>query len=173
MQALLQVHPVGILNELFSGDAGSRKDGVRLLRNVMRRHKGLLDVVPDDVFLNWCNSDPELRYPLAASVATLFKRPKEGEPHEWTPLAAKLLEKAPNPHLVLDEIVRRLYPSSWSGSLATKLDGRLKLLNSLPGGDASVFAAAMAKAKTDLQANVEVERRREMAEDRIRDSRFE
>jgi hypothetical protein len=173
LKGLLEVHPLDILDELFSGDAKARKDSVRLLNNLLRFHKAVLDVLPDEVLLTWCDRYPTVRYSLAASVATLFKRPNKGEPHEWTPLAGKLLEKAPDPRSVLNEIIQRLYPSSWSGSLATKLDGRLKLLNSLPGGDAPVLAAAMAEAKANLQMRIDAERRREKEEDRARSNRFE
>ncbi len=95
MKGLLQVHPVAILDELFSGDAGSRKASAQVLSTLRRFRHPVLDVVPDEILLGWCDCDPALRYPLAAAVATLFKRPKEGEPHEWMPLTGKLLEKRP------------------------------------------------------------------------------
>jgi hypothetical protein len=173
MKSLLQAHPFPVLDELFSGDAKSLNKSVRLFQDFLRFHKTVLDVLPDDVLLTWCDRHRAVRYPLAASVVTLFKRPKEGEPHEWTPLARKLLEKGPDPCLVLNEIVRRLFPSSWSGSLATKLEGRLKLLNSLPGDDFPALAAVMADAKMELQASIDTQRRLETEEDRARSNRFE
>jgi hypothetical protein len=173
MKSLLEAHPFDILDELFSGDAESRKQSVRLLKNLVRIDKTILDVLPDDIVLTWCDRDPTVRYPLAASVAVLFKRPKEGEPHAWTPLAGKLLKNAPDPRPVLNEIVQRLYPSSWSGSLATKLEGRLKLLSAMPGGGVPALAAAMAQATANLQARIDAERRREMEEDRAHSNRFE
>jgi hypothetical protein len=173
MKGLLKVHPVPVLDELFSGEAKSLKQSVRLLRDLSRFDKTVLDVLRDEVLLTWCDRDPSAHYPLAASVVTLFKRPNEGVPHEWTPLTRKLFEKAPDPCLLLNEVVQRLYPSSYGGSLATELEGRLKLLNSLPGGDAPALAAAMSAAKTDLQASIDAERRREKEEDRARSNRFE
>ena len=107
-------------------------------------------MLPDEVLLTWCDRDPSVRYPLAASVVTLFKRLNEGVPHEWTPLARKLFGKASDPCLVFNEFVQRLYPSSWSGSLATKLEGRLKLLN-CPSNDAAL-TTVIAEAKGDLQS---------------------
>jgi hypothetical protein len=73
----------------------------------------------------------------------------------------------------LNEIVQRLYPSSWSGSLATKLEGRLKLLSAMPGGGVPALAAAMAQATANLQARIDAERRREREEDRAHSNRFE
>jgi hypothetical protein len=173
MKGLLEVHPHAILDELFSGDAKSQKASVRLFDNLLRFHKNVLDTLPDDVVLTWCDRDPAVRYPLATSVVLLFKRPKDGEPHAWTPLAGKLLEKAPDPRLVLNEIVHRLRPSSWSGSLATKLEGRLKLLNTLPGGDVAALAAVATEAKAKLQAQIDAQRRSEQDEDRAKSNRFE
>lgn len=173
MRSLFELHPVAMLDELFSGDPKSQRQSVRLLQNLLRFQKPLLEVVPDQVILSWCDQDPAPRYPLATAVATLFKRPKEGEPHEWTSLTRKLLEKAPDPQAVLSEIIQRLYPSSWSGSLATKLEGRLKLFHSLPLSDAPALVPVLAKAKADLQASVDAERRREKEEDRERSNRFE
>jgi hypothetical protein len=173
MKALLKVHPVPVLDELFSGDAKSLKQSVRLLRDLSRFDKTVLDVLRDEVLLTWCDGDPGVRYPLAASVVTLFKRPNEGVPHEWTPLTRKLFEKAPDPSLLLNEVAQRLYPSTYGGSLATELEGRLKLLNSLPGGDAPALAAAMSAAKADLEATIDAERRREKEDHRARSNRFE
>lgn len=74
---------------------------------------------------------------------------------------------------MLNEIVPRLYPSAWSGSRATTLEGRLKLLSSLPGGDHPALAAAIAKAKADLKASIHSERLREQEEDLARSNHFE
>ena len=172
MKALLEVHPLEVFDELFSGDARSSRESVRFFDNLRHARKDLWDAVPDDVVLIWCDGNPAERYPLAASLASLFKRPKDGGPHVWTPLVGKLLEKSPDPHLVLNEIVQRLRPTSYSGSLATKLEGRAKLLNSLPGSDAPPLVAAVAEAKAKLQASIDAERRREREESRMR-SRFE
>jgi hypothetical protein len=173
MKSLLQVHPTVILDELFSGDVKSRKESVWLLHDLLHFHETLFDVLPDEVLLAWCDRDPAVRYPLAASVVPLFKQPGEGQPEEWITLTGTLLEKAPDPILVLNEVAQRLYPSSWSGSLATKLEGRLKLLNSLPGSNNAAFAAAMANEKARLQSSIDAERRQEKEEDRARNNRFE
>lgn len=172
-RSLLQVHPVTVLDELFPGDAEPLKKSVRIADDLLRFHETAFDVVPDDVLLSWCDRDPVPRFPLAASVATLFKQSRKGDPYEWMPVARELLEKAPDPGLVLNSFVQRLYPSSWSGSLATQLEGRLKLLNSLPVGGRAGLAAAMDDARAHLQARIDAERRREMEEDRARSNRFE
>ena len=173
VRALLMVHPFDILDELFAGDTEAQRASVRLLNDLLRFHRNVLDTLSDEIVLTWCDRDPTARYPLAASVVVLFNRPKEGESHEWTPLTGKLLENAPNPLLVLNEIVNRLHPTSWSGSFATKLEERLRLLLKLPGGDAPILAEAIIDARTKLQEYIAVERRSEQETDRAENNRFE
>ena len=93
MKGLLKVQPLVTLDELFSGDPELQRASVRLFNDLLRFHKDVLAGLEDDTVINWCDRDPSVRYPLAASVVLLFKRPKDGEPHEWTPLAKQLLER--------------------------------------------------------------------------------
>jgi hypothetical protein len=89
---LLHVHPTVVLDERFSGNAKARRRAAQAFGDLLRFHKNPLDVVPEKVVLDWADVDPAVRYPLIAASATLFRRPKDGEAHEWTPLTAKLLE---------------------------------------------------------------------------------
>jgi len=110
---------------------------------------------------------------LIAASARTFKRPKDGEPIEWTPLTNKLLEKAPNNEQVFAEIVGRLRPMGWSGSLATKLAGRLKLLERLPLEGIPTLAAAAENAKAALRREIDNELKNESTEARKQNARFE
>jgi hypothetical protein len=173
MTGLLRVHPTVVLEEAFSGDEKARGKAVQAFADFQRFRKNPLEVVPDDVLLAWCDADPAVRYPIMAASAGLFKRPANNEPHDWVPLAAKLLAGAPDPQSVLREIVRRLHPTSWSGSLATKLEGRLRLLERLPIGQTPGLADALNKVKAVLQERIASERKNEAAESRARGGRFE
>lgn len=172
MAALFQVHPVGVLDELFSGDQESQDKSVHLMNDFLQFRKNPMAAVADDIIIGWCDRDPETRYPLAAAVALLFKRPHDKAPHEWTSLTRQLLLKAPDPVAVLKAIVSRLRPTSWSGSLATKLESRLQLLDQLEVVGPTLVAALDA-AKASLKRWIEGERRRETEEDRARSGRFE
>jgi hypothetical protein len=142
-------------------------------QNLLRHRQNLFDGVSDDTLLEWCNHDPTKHYPLVVSVAVLFKGRDESEATGWQPLVGELLKRAPEPRLVLNEIVQRLYPSMWSGSLATVLEQRKKLLNSLPGIEEPDLAATVAEVNARLQKTIEAERQREKEEDRARNNRFE
>jgi hypothetical protein len=106
-----------------------------------------MSAVSDDVIIGWCDGDSMARYPLAAAVALLFKRPADHAPLVVT---RQLLVKAPDPEAVLKEIVRRLRPTGWSGSLATTLESRLKLLEQLDLSAVPALAGAFVAATTTL-----------------------
>jgi hypothetical protein len=173
IKALFHVHPSVMLDELFSGDEASRKQSLTLLNNLNPFNRTALDDVPDEVILDWCSRDPKIRYPIAAAGMTLFRRTSDKEPHAWTDLARKLLDNAPEPRAILDAMVYRLRPMSWSGSLATKLESRLKLLGDLPVGDAPDLKAAHEQAKDQLRKQIDGQRQRETKEDKARSGRFE
>lgn len=173
MTGLLQVHPTVVLDEAFSGDTKATENAVQVFANFQRFRKNPLSVVSDDVLLAWCDADPEPRYPIMAASACLFKRPMNNEPHEWLPLSGRLLAKAPDPQAVLKEIVRRLHPTNWSGSLATKLEGRLRLLEQLPIDQTPALIYALNASKDVLQERIAIERRHEAAESGSRSRRFE
>jgi hypothetical protein len=173
MGALVAVQPFEVLDELFSGDQQSQRKGIRLLDTLRQFRQSPMDGLSDETIIDWCDRNPAVRYPLAAAIGLLFKRPSEKAPHEWTSLTSKLLSNAPDPVAVFNEIAARLYPrGGWSGSLATKLETRLQLLEQL---DLSLpeLVSAREAAKAKLQRQIDAERRRELDEHRARGGRFE
>jgi hypothetical protein len=172
--ALLRTYPATVLDELFSGDEKARRKSVHLLRDQERHRHFVLGVVSDDAILDWCDQDPATRFPIAASIGSVFTRSNNGEPQRWKPLATRLLERAPDPPAVLSEIAHRVLPSGgWSGSLATVLESSLKLLEELPIGDLPTLAAPLEERKAALRQRIEQQRRQETAESRARSSTFE
>ena len=81
--------------------------------------------------------------------------------------------RAAEPRAILNEIVHRLRPTSWSGSLASKLETRLKLLGDLSVGDAPDLKAALEEAKDLLRKQIDGQRQYETKEDKARSGRFE
>jgi hypothetical protein len=143
-----------------------------LLKDPSRFGKNPMDTVADDITIGWCDLDPNTRYRVAAAVVTLFTRPNDEAPYEWASLTRRLLLKAPNPEAVFKEIVGRLHPRSWSGSLATELEVRLTLLDQLDINAVPALAVALDATKATLKRRIEAERRRETEEDRARSARF-
>jgi hypothetical protein len=84
-----------------------------------------------------------------------------------------MLAEAPDATAVFNEIASRLHPTSWSGSLATKLESRLALLNQIDPGQNAKLAGSIAKARQFLEKRIVDERKRETDEDRSHGGRFE
>ena len=172
IKALVKVQPQVVLDELFSGDEKSQASSVYLLKGIERRQNAIAEVA-DDVIVAWCNGDPTVRYPIAAAICALYHRPQERGASAWRPLVRLLLENAPDPTRVFSEIVRRLYPSTWSGSLASKLEERLRLLETIPIDNLSVLQPVMDSALQTMSGRIAAERASEQQEDRSQNARFE
>ncbi|MGJ4993732.1 hypothetical protein ACQR0Z_04890 [Bradyrhizobium sp. HKCCYLS3077] len=173
LRALFTVQPVAALNEMFAGDAESVKAGVRLAETLTRRRASPLDGVPPEVLIAWCRLDPDTRYPIAAGVGSLFKKDNHATPLQWSPLAPLLLQNAPDPAAMLSFFVKRLYPNSWSGSWATEMESRFRLLAQLDVGDNTELRATRKDVLDRLRSQIEEARVRETAEDKQRNARFE
>ncbi|UMY16526.1 hypothetical protein MMB17_17765 [Methylobacterium organophilum] len=173
MQALFEVHPIEMLDTLFSGDEISRRRSAELLNELPRPGKIPMNAVSDDVVLAWCSHKPAERFPLAAAFVQLYERLDKETPLSWTGLVRHLLSNAPDPLLIFDTIVERLRPTSWSGSLAMEFALRLDLLERLDIAALPVLTGPMERARETLRARVERARQSEQAEARERDSRFE
>ena len=173
MTALLKVHPHDVLDELITGDAKARSRSVRLFADFTRHHKSPMESVPDGVLIEWCDRDPEARYPFTAAIAPLFDQSHDEIPLAWKDIARTLLLKAPDKEAVFREIVSRLRPSGGIGSISSQYDAQLKLLNHLDLSDMPVLAAPLAKAKAELQDEIDGWRKHENDRDRSRAGTFE
>jgi hypothetical protein len=173
MTALLKIHPDDVLDELISGDTKARSRSVRLIADFARHHKSPMDSVPDAILLAWCDRDPQARYPFAAAIASLFNQSHDEIPHAWKDIARTLLLKAPDKEAIFREIVGRLHPTGGFGSISSQYESRLKLLNQLDLSDVPILARSLAKAKVELQDEVDAWRKSETERDRARSGRFE
>ncbi|HAU0297847.1 TPA: hypothetical protein ACMGHP_002620 [Legionella pneumophila] len=90
-----------------------------------------LDFISMDTLICWCNLDSKKRYPLIASVASIFKENQESKTLSLNPLVYPILQNAPDLSQVLSEFSQSIWPMSWNGSLAKELEDRSNLLESL------------------------------------------
>ncbi|XIA64483.1 hypothetical protein ACFIOY_37505 [Bradyrhizobium sp. TZ2] len=171
MKCLFAAQPVATLDALFEGGKEAKSDG--LMQDLLRFGKSPTEDVPDQIIIDWCNFDPAARYTFAAAITVLFRRPDDKSSHVWTPLARRLLSEAPDAAAVFNEMVPRLHPTSWSGSLATKLESRLALLIQIDADQNAALAESVGKARQYLEKWIVEERKRETAEDRSQNARFE
>jgi hypothetical protein len=173
MTALFKLHPSEMLDAFFAQGEKRRRRAVQTFALFMRHRANPLSAVPDELILAWSDKDPVTRYPLVAATATLFKRPNHQLPEAWTPLTTKLFAKAPDAKEVLAEIVHRLRPMSWSGSRATKMESRLRLLEQLDTGSKTQLIQAVSDAAASLRKDIATERKHETESERANSGRFE
>ncbi|OPH81828.1 hypothetical protein [Nitrobacter vulgaris] len=172
--ALCELHATAMLNTLFAGDT---KAQARMAQNIsvsIRHRKNPLDAISDEVLLAWCDEEAATRYPLIVSCASLSSfNGEQDERRNWKPLSVKLLEKAPSPDTVLNAILARMQPMSWSGSLASEMETRLRFIEELALPDRPGLAEVRIKAVAAFKRRIEVERKSETEEERQRSGNFE
>ena len=128
---LFSAQPAAALEGLCGGDAKELERGIRILRDGGSR-KHPLAVVPEKDLLAWCDQEPQTRYPAIAQVITSYQRTTDSGPPQWTSIALRFLERAPDPREILREFVAQFSPSGgWSGSLAAILASNAALLDQL------------------------------------------
>jgi len=115
----------GMIGRIF--DSASWHD------NLGHRYNSL-GLIANDFLLGWCETDPDHRFSaLAEAVQLCCSTPNEtGRPDlSWSPLALKLLSKAPRIDDILKAFESVFIPRSWTGSRADMIAERLPLLHSL------------------------------------------
>lgn len=117
-----------------------------------------LESVPLNTLLDWANQEPEARFSALASATPLFTN-RPDQPPRLSPLALSLIDAAPDKGATLDCWQHRLSPTSWSGSLAARLDERRAALAPLMDHPEPVVASrahewSQALAKEAEQARI-------------------
>jgi hypothetical protein len=173
LKALLKRQPVAVLDELAIGDDKERRRRIELVHETMQHGRNPMTALNDDVLLEWCKQDPNIRYPFAAGIVLLFNRANDQAPHEWLPIAERLLNSAPAPALVFEEYRSRLRPRNWSGSLASEYESRLQLLDKLTIVTDPALIGAFNEFRAEVVEIIEKQRMSELREDRAEGERFE
>jgi hypothetical protein len=123
--------------------------------------------------LTWCEQNRAERYPIMASVVTLFRPGAEGGGATWSDIAQALLDRAPDRLALVRAYARRFRPHNYSGSLAAAMEVALAPLGLLEN-DADPAVVAFARTEmTRLRQEIENARRYETETDRQTDERFE
>ncbi len=171
--ALLQVHPILVLNALFPVGLNGLDRRVFAFREARSHFRNTGDLISNDVLLAWCAQHPASRYALAAGLVQFAVGAKDGEGLAWSEQALLLLKYAPDAKAVLAEFIDRFSPSSWSGSRAVLIEGNAKLLDRLHGVVPSCVMPFVEQNQRRLSHLIDDERKHELGRARISDERFE
>jgi hypothetical protein len=173
ISGLLMVQTSTVLDELLSDNPDHIQAGVNMLRDASHNHKSPFDNVSAAPILAWCDREPATRFLSLAEVISPIREDPIQHKVFWNDLALQLVQRAPAPSQVLEQLVRRFTPDGWWGSLATAMETRAQLLDQLVAHENPEIAASAARLKAQLADRIEAERCREAAHDREMDERFE
>lgn len=167
------MQPRATLDALLTGD----KQGILAGRHVIEQagsfRKNPMDELSEAALFEWCNADPVVRFPLAASVVSAFIVSSDDNPVHWAPIASRLVHSAPDPIVVMRELVGRFRPSMWSGSSSAILDANANLLDQFDTQGNAALAVFVATHKEALLREARTQLDWETKFDKGRDETFE
>jgi hypothetical protein len=173
LEALMKTSPIAVLDILVEQAAEDENIGRTMFQDVRSNRSCPLESVSPDVWLSWAAVKPETRYAYLAEVVRFSTGNDDDAATQWSPAASKLIDAAPDPTKVLDVLLARFEPRSWSGSRADIMASRGPMIDALishPRPEVAAWAKANVEA---FKANVTRERGWEAARDRSRHEAFE
>ena len=158
LDTLFAAQPLAALQGFCSGVEAAGVSVARGITDLARLRINPIAHVPVEELIGWCDEDPIIRYPAAASAVTIFgTSPAPGEPG-WSDAALRVLDRAPDKLEVLKRFIERFSPSSWSGSRSAIVASNARLLDQLDSNGDPVLAEFIAAAKVRAARSVEAER---------------
>jgi len=109
-ETLFRHQPVAALDAFFSPPQ-------KPLGRLSASGKSVVSSADSGALLAWVKAEPAVRAPLLAAEIEMHCKDADGM-FSWSPIAASLLEIAPNKQEVLDGFSEHFRPRIWSGSIA-------------------------------------------------------
>jgi hypothetical protein len=174
LQGLFSVQPIAALDGFCSGETPTdRPAETTVLHEIGQLRGNPLYAIPTDELLSWCDQQPNVRYPaVAAAIAPFYSPGDTGQP-QWTSIARKMIEKAPEPVEVLKRFVARVTPTSWVGSRSAIIKSNASLLDDFAEHPNGAVREFIANEKAKLPETIKAERDLETLLYKQRDERFE
>lgn len=173
LTALLEHHPMTVLDAIFAGEPDEQQLGSSVFEQLSDHQSNAADVIPCESLIAWCEQGHESRYPLAASIITFSRYSETNSPLAWSEQAKVLLSNAPDPRSVLEVFIERFHPMCWSGSRAAIMEVNAHLLDSVESLVPASLMPFVGEAKVRLTQEAAREREWETQKDRGRDEQFE
>ena len=180
LNKLAQLQPRAFLDIFLAGeDAGDDKFSVLVpgMIDLGGHRENPIAQIPDDTLLAWCEEAPLSRYALISSAITPFRQSGDTGKPEWNPVVYRILDGAPDPAPVIENLARALKPKSPTSlhrgdSRADILKERSVLLRELSDHENAKVKALAKREYDSLRKEIGKERQKEK-EDRDRKESFE
>ncbi len=171
--ALAAMKPETFL-DAFLGRATGYEGRIKwLFSDAVRSRTKLITHISDEIVINWCDANPNIRYPIVASNIVPFRKSNTTNLYEWTPLALQIVNNSPDPILALNEFKSSLRPKSWSGSLAEIMSMYLGLISVLKNHESSEVANWANNEEKVFEKEICSEREWEIKRESEHNERFE
>jgi len=171
MDALITVQPVAALDAIVASRSNEHRTGLEQLLDW--HDSSTLDHVPEPILLQWCELDPDYRFPWAASHVRFFTKADASEEWRWKSTARSLLERAPDSIAVMKRYIKQLEPRTWTGSRAATWRANLILLDHFDANGNAKLKNFVAEERGRLILHVAQVQVQEDAEERRGNERFE
>lgn len=130
LMELVKAQPVCFLNGLVDKPLPS-EDMEWLIPDNFEEYDPYISLISNDLIINWCNRDPDVRYKFIGSAMISFEGSEEVGNLIWKPIFWKLVESAPNIMELLEAIEDTLRLSGAYESHANAYQTRLALFSAL------------------------------------------
>ena len=166
---MLAVQPLIVLDELLLGS----ELGARFFSRLYRHREYALSAATVEVVVEWCEIDPEKRFPLVAEITPLFISSNNQDSISISPLAKALMTRVPNGVSILSGLGAWVHPTSWSGSLSVAMAKRVPFIEELLVHEKESVRQWAAQTLGELKADIEDQRKREEERHKQRYGSFE
>jgi hypothetical protein len=173
LKAIFRVQPRAAL-EILVGDDPDEGNAYMRRRGLAGGYRSsALSDVPLSILLAWCREGPESRWAALAPLLPAFAPANDAGAPRWSSYVVDMLKEAPHPVDVAESLVGLIQPSSWSGSSSEAIRRRLPLLDELASLLGPDHASKVASWRLAIDKTIEAEERRDLAEHRATNERFE
>lgn len=131
-----------------------------------------INQIPEHLVIEWCEREPESRYPLIVSAMQMYSKLERSQELHWLSIFFLVLEKSPNVQSVLLQFEKRLIPITSYGSKADAIEMRLVLLEQLASHTSVEVQEWASKQHKKLILAIEKERELELQRSQRRFGRF-
>lgn len=132
-----------------------------------------LNLISDELIINWCDVKKTERYPLMASIIDAYQNTSPSQQIEWTSIAKYLIDNYFEPTVILEQLMHVFHPNHWSDSLADVMLKRLPLLESLLKYENPIVVEWAKNKELILKKEINRIRNWEQAQEQNQNERFE
>lgn len=173
VKALAIIQPKLFLDVFLGEDVNNDYFSESLFSEDIRVNRSPLNFIDNDLIINWCEANPDIRYPKVASAIIPFQKNEKESSIEWTSLAVKIITNCHDPIVILNKFKSALRPTSWSGSRAEIMESRTCLISGLKNHEYSSIADWACKEEELFWEEIRSERAWELKMESERNERFE